>query len=75
MQRIGDDGFLWICRVLMLLQLAGGILGWGKEGHYATCRIAEVSFFSSPLEIARLSFPLTLFGCRFFINGSSGCSF
>lgn len=25
----------------MLLQLISGVLGWGKEGHYATCKIAE----------------------------------
>ncbi|XP_050212338.1 endonuclease 4-like isoform X2 [Mercurialis annua] len=32
---------LWIGRILVILQLVTGILGWGKEGHYATCKIAE----------------------------------
>lgn len=37
------DGFqlLWVGRLLILLQLITGILGWGREGHYATCKIAE----------------------------------
>ncbi|PKI77589.1 hypothetical protein CRG98_002043 [Punica granatum] len=41
MLRIGTVGFLWVWRILVLLQLSSGILGWGREGHYATCRIAE----------------------------------
>uniref|UniRef100_A0A2P2JKZ0 Aspergillus nuclease S1 n=3 Tax=Rhizophora mucronata TaxID=61149 RepID=A0A2P2JKZ0_RHIMU len=32
---------LWIVRVVVLLQLATGILGWGKDGHYVICKIAE----------------------------------
>ncbi|KAJ4831391.1 Endonuclease 4 [Turnera subulata] len=34
---MGRPGLWWI----VLLQLVDGILGWGKEGHYATCKIAE----------------------------------
>ena len=26
-----------------LLLLVPGIMGWGDEGHYATCKIAQVS--------------------------------
>lgn len=28
-------------RILVLVQMVIGIIGWGKEGHYATCKIAE----------------------------------
>ncbi|KAF8413959.1 hypothetical protein HHK36_001956 [Tetracentron sinense] len=31
----------WIWRALVLFQLLPGILAWGKEGHYAICKIAE----------------------------------
>ncbi|KAH9796782.1 Endonuclease 4 [Citrus sinensis] len=32
---------MWIWRALILLQLVNGVLGWGKEGHFAICKIAE----------------------------------
>ncbi|KAF9587970.1 hypothetical protein IFM89_006295, partial [Coptis chinensis] len=35
------SGFSFFGRVLILLQLFTGIRAWGKEGHYATCKIAE----------------------------------
>lgn len=38
---MGVSGLLWAVRLLVLLQFVTGILGWGKEGHYATCKIAE----------------------------------
>ncbi|CAK7350687.1 unnamed protein product [Dovyalis caffra] len=38
---MGVSGLLWTVRVLVLLQLVTGILGWGKEGHYVICKIAE----------------------------------
>ncbi|CAK7350684.1 unnamed protein product [Dovyalis caffra] len=38
---MGVSGVLWSVRVLVLLQLVSGILGWGEEGHYATGKIAE----------------------------------
>ena len=38
------SGVLLIVRALVLLQLIPGILSWGKEGHYAVCKIAEVKF-------------------------------
>ncbi|KAJ4703394.1 Endonuclease [Melia azedarach] len=38
---MGGSGLLWIGRALVLLQLVNGVLGWGKEGHYAICKIAE----------------------------------
>lgn len=34
-------GYFFIGRVFVLLQLLVGIQAWGKEGHYATCKIAE----------------------------------
>ncbi|OAY24743.1 endonuclease 4 isoform X2 [Manihot esculenta] len=37
----GGSGLWWVGRVLVLVQLVTGILGWGKEGHYAVCKIAE----------------------------------
>ncbi|XP_042498375.1 endonuclease 4-like [Macadamia integrifolia] len=33
--------FAAIGRMILLMQLLPGILAWGKEGHYATCKIAE----------------------------------
>lgn len=38
---MGRSEFLWVGRAILLFQLIPGILGWGKEGHYATCKIAE----------------------------------
>ncbi|GMP74807.1 hypothetical protein CsSME_00032114 [Camellia sinensis var. sinensis] len=38
---MGGFEVLWIGRVILLLQLVPGILGWGKEGHYTICKIAE----------------------------------
>ncbi|XP_024005216.1 endonuclease 4 isoform X1 [Eutrema salsugineum] len=35
---------LWFARVLVLSQLIHGALCWGKEGHYAVCKIAESYF-------------------------------
>lgn len=37
------SGKWWIGSALFFLLLAPGTLGWGKEGHYAICKIAEVS--------------------------------
>ncbi|KAJ4982376.1 hypothetical protein NE237_033213 [Protea cynaroides] len=37
---MGSD-YSAIGRMLLLLQLLPGILAWGKEGHYAICKIAE----------------------------------
>ncbi|KAI9198633.1 hypothetical protein LWI28_019431 [Acer negundo] len=37
----GGSGLLWIGRALIVFQLVNGVLGWGKEGHFATCKIAE----------------------------------
>ena len=35
---------LWLTgRGLVFLLVIPGILGWGPEGHYTTCKIAEVS--------------------------------
>jgi hypothetical protein len=31
----------WVWRVFVILQLGYGVMGWGKEGHYAVCKIAE----------------------------------
>jgi hypothetical protein len=40
---MGRKKLFWIGRALGFLLLIPGILGWGKEGHYAVCKIAEVS--------------------------------
>ncbi|KAJ8761652.1 hypothetical protein K2173_004428 [Erythroxylum novogranatense] len=32
---------LWVGRLIVLFQLVTAVLGWGKEGHYAVCKIAE----------------------------------
>jgi hypothetical protein len=32
--------------VFVILLLLPGIFGWGKEGHYAICKIAQVKFLS-----------------------------
>ncbi|XP_022724260.1 endonuclease 4-like isoform X2 [Durio zibethinus] len=39
--RMGWLELLWIGRVLVLMQLVHGVAGWGKDGHYAVCKIAE----------------------------------
>ncbi|EOY28377.1 hypothetical protein QUC31_013005 [Theobroma cacao] len=38
---MGSHELLWIGRVLVLMLLVHGVIGWGKEGHYAVCKIAE----------------------------------
>lgn len=38
---MGGYGLWWTGTVLGFLVLVPGILGWGKEGHYAICKIAE----------------------------------
>ncbi|XWS12718.1 hypothetical protein CRYUN_Cryun37aG0114300 [Craigia yunnanensis] len=40
-RRMGWHELLWIGRVLVLMQLVHGVVGWGKDGHYAVCKIAE----------------------------------
>jgi hypothetical protein len=39
---MGGSELLWIGKVILLLQLIPGILGWGKDGHYTICKIAQV---------------------------------
>lgn len=43
---MGESGWWWFVRALMLLQLVNGVLSWGKDGHFATCKIAEVRDFT-----------------------------
>lgn len=38
---MGGSELVWVRRSLGILLLMPGILGWGKEGHYAICKIAE----------------------------------
>ncbi|OMO65081.1 S1/P1 nuclease [Corchorus olitorius] len=38
---MGCNGLLWIGRVLILMLLVHGVVGWGKDGHYTVCKIAE----------------------------------
>ena len=45
-RRMGWHELLWIGRVLVLIQLVHGVVGWGKDGHYAVCKIAEVRLLS-----------------------------
>ncbi|XP_052202071.1 endonuclease 4-like [Diospyros lotus] len=47
------DGFelLWIGRLILVLQLIPGVLGWGKEGHYVICKIAE-AYLSEDASVA-----------------------
>lgn len=33
----------WTMGVVIFVFLIPGIHGWGQDGHYATCKIAEVS--------------------------------
>ncbi|XP_047332170.1 endonuclease 4-like isoform X2 [Impatiens glandulifera] len=56
---MGRSEFLWAGRVilLLLLQLIPGILGWGKEGHYATCKIAEAYLTSDALAAVKSLLP------------------
>lgn len=34
-----------VVRVIVMLMLIGGAFGWGKDGHYAVCKIAQVHIF------------------------------
>ncbi|XP_047333218.1 endonuclease 4-like [Impatiens glandulifera] len=57
---MGKFEFLWAGRVillLLLLQLIPGILGWGKEGHYATCKIAEAYLTSDASAVVKSLLP------------------
>ncbi|XP_058215421.1 endonuclease 4-like isoform X2 [Rhododendron vialii] len=38
---MGGSEFMWIGMAILLLQLIPGILGWGKDGHYTVCKIAQ----------------------------------
>ncbi|KAI8525432.1 hypothetical protein RHMOL_Rhmol13G0230000 [Rhododendron molle] len=38
---MGGSEFVWIGKAILLLQLIPGILGWGKDGHYTVCKIAQ----------------------------------
>ncbi|CAI0468451.1 unnamed protein product [Linum tenue] len=38
---MSSSPLLRIWKALLLLQFVTGALGWGKEGHYAVCKIAE----------------------------------
>ncbi|XVF25880.1 hypothetical protein REPUB_Repub13aG0252000 [Reevesia pubescens] len=40
-RRLGWFELLWIGKVLVLMQLVHGVVGWGKDGHFAICKIAE----------------------------------
>ncbi|KAF7144381.1 hypothetical protein RHSIM_Rhsim05G0153700 [Rhododendron simsii] len=40
-QFMGGSEFMWIGKATLLLQLIPGILGWGKDGHYTICKIAQ----------------------------------
>lgn len=45
---MGKVELWWTVRgmIVLLLLLIPGVLGWGKEGHYAICKIAEVNIAS-----------------------------
>ncbi|XP_059623277.1 endonuclease 4 [Cornus florida] len=47
----------WIGRALVLLQLIPGILGWGKQGHFAVCKIAEGYLTEDALAAVKLLLP------------------
>ncbi|PPR89067.1 hypothetical protein GOBAR_AA31622 [Gossypium barbadense] len=40
-RRMGWHELLWVGRLLVLMQLLHGVFGWGKDGHFAVCKIAE----------------------------------
>lgn len=42
---MGQSELCWTANVFVFLLLLPGILGWGREGHYAVCKIAEVTIF------------------------------
>ena len=41
----GSRPWLIVTELIIFLVTVPGILGWGLEGHYATCKIAEVRLF------------------------------
>nr|KJB82795.1 hypothetical protein B456_013G213400 [Gossypium raimondii] len=40
-RRMGWHELLWVGRLLVLMQLLHGVFGWGKDGHFAVCKIAD----------------------------------
>lgn len=40
---MGGFELRWVVRVTVVLMMVPKILGWGKEGHYVICKIAEVT--------------------------------
>lgn len=42
---MGGFELRWVVRVTVVLMMVPKILGWGKEGHYVICKIAEVTEF------------------------------
>ncbi|GAV59490.1 LOW QUALITY PROTEIN: S1-P1_nuclease domain-containing protein [Cephalotus follicularis] len=54
---MGRPQLWWVGRVLVIFLLVHGILGWGKEGHYATCKIAEGFLTEDALEAVKQLLP------------------
>ncbi|POO03671.1 S1/P1 nuclease [Trema orientale] len=54
---------LWLTlRELVFLLLIPGILGWGEEGHYATCKIAEGYLNEEALAVVKQLLPASAKG-------------
>ncbi|XP_019234900.1 PREDICTED: endonuclease 4-like isoform X2 [Nicotiana attenuata] len=43
---MGGFELIWFVRVTVILMMVPKILGWGKEGHYVICKIAESKSYS-----------------------------
>lgn len=53
---MGRSELCWIAIAFVFLLLVPEVVGWGKEGHYVVCKIAEVSIFKSFLSISGVCF-------------------
>lgn len=56
---MGGFELRWVVRVTVVLMMVPKILGWGKEGHYVICKIAEVT---------EVFFFLNFFAGHFFLS-------
>ncbi|TYK31077.1 endonuclease 4-like isoform X1 [Cucumis melo var. makuwa] len=59
---MGQSELCWTANVFVFLLLLPGILGWGREGHYAVCKIAEGYLTEDALSMVRELLPASAEG-------------
>ncbi|RZC46433.1 hypothetical protein C5167_039385 [Papaver somniferum] len=61
-----QSNFLFFGTAFVLLQLLPGVVGWGKEDHYAVCKIAEeIAITQVEIKIGVPSVELTTIPCSY----------